>query len=280
MTDVITSSSNPKIKYIQSLIKKPDKRRSDNVYVVEGVRMVLDAPLSDIRCVYVRSELVPDSGATQSASDIASDNNDISLFLGKCYDNNIDVVAVSGNLLKHISQTVTPQGIVAIVRRREMETVSDKDTYLMLEDIQDPGNLGTLLRTAEAAGIDTVIMSRGCVDIYNPKVIRSTMGTIYRLPFYICKDEAEWFGIIRELKSDGVLIYGGSLRDSTNYADIDYTKRCAVVIGNEGRGITESTLDMIKSVHIPMHGDIESLNASVAGSILMYEINRQRLKDR
>ena len=279
--EVITSSSNPRIKYVQTLLKKADRRREDNVYVVEGVRMVLDAPMRDIRNVYVSSELLArDRKLTLQATDNsestanAGDTATVTHFIDECKKNGIDVNVVSDKIIKSISQTVTPQGIVAVIGRRETADYRDKDRYLLLEDIQDPGNLGTLMRTAEAAGIDVVIMSRGCVDIYNPKTIRSTMGTIYRLPFVECSDTAMWQGIISEITSDRVKLYGGSLDDSILYTEVDFSGRCGIVIGNEGSGISQATLDMIDKVHIPMQGGIESLNASVAGSILMYEMTR------
>ena len=181
---------------------------------------------------------------------------------------------MSGEVIKSISQTVTPQGIAAVIARREYEAYGDKDRYLLLEDIQDPGNLGTLMRTAEAAGIDMVIMSRGCVDIYNPKTVRSTMGTIYRLPFIQCTDTAMWHTVIRELKDAGVKLYGGCLEGGKCYTEVDFSGKCGIVIGNEGNGLSQDTLNMTDKVYIPMQGEIDSLNASVAGSILVYEMTR------
>ncbi len=262
--NVITSSSNPRIKKVSSLLKKSSLRKKENVYVVEGLRMVTEAPRQDIISVYVSSDI------------LSRDNSNISLFLDGCKKKGVETNVIAPSLLKGISETVTPQGVVAVVKRREEDDFRDKSTFLILEDIQDPGNLGTLIRTAEAAGMDMVIMSEGCVDIYNPKVIRSTMGTIYRIPYYVCKGRADFTDIIREIKDCGVRIYGGCLTDSKRYTNVDMTGKCGIVIGNEGNGITDETLGMIEKVHIPMKGEIESLNASVAGSILMYEINRQR----
>ncbi|MCR4610406.1 MAG: RNA methyltransferase [Lachnospiraceae bacterium] len=262
--EVIKSPSNRKIKYVQSILGKASKRRRDNVYVVEGIRMVVDAPIDDIHSIYISDELL--SGCSKKLSD----------FLDACDGNGKDINIVSSNIIGLISDTVTPQGIVAVINRRDNPTFGDADTFLLLEDVQDPGNLGTLFRTAEAAGVDMVIMSQGCVDIYNPKTIRSTMGTIYRMPFVQCADESEWYESINSLKDRGIKLYGGCLEDSKYYADVDLRGGCAIVIGNEGNGITSDTLALIDKVHIPMEGEIESLNASVAGSILMYEMNRQR----
>ena len=277
--EVITSTSNQRIKNISSLLKRADKRKRDNVYVVEGVRLVLDAPLDDIQNIYVSDKLLNKSStrdSTKSPDGSDEDCDRIRHFLEECDNAGIDITVVSSDVIKRITDTVTPQGIVAVIRRHNNCTYQGRDTYLLLEDIQDPGNMGTLLRSAEAAGIDMVIMSKGCVDIYNPKTIRSTMGTIYRLPYLRCLDDSMWYKIIDELKDAGVRLYGGCLNDSTYYGDVDYSSRCGIVIGNEGSGISDATLNMIDKVHIPMKGGIESLNASVAGSILMYEINRHK----
>lgn len=261
--ELITSPSNSKVKYINTLIKKANKRREENVYVVEGQRMVLDAPLQDISSIYVSESLY-------------SKDDRIKAFLEKCVDNNISILLVSDKLIKQMSDTVTPQGIIAVIKRKKYDINLHNSSFLLLEDIQDPGNLGTLFRTAEAAGIQEIIMSRDCVDIYNPKTIRSTMGTIYRMPHFICEDREEWQLIINRLLDNGIGLYGGALRDSISYDKIDYTRRIGIVIGNEGNGISATTLDMIKAIHIPMEGEIESLNAAMAGGIIMYEMHRQR----
>ena len=119
-------------------------------------------------------------------------------------------------------------------------------------------------------------MSRDCVDIYNPKTIRSTMGTIYRMPHFRCKDRNEWQEVMTRLINNGITLYGGALSKSVSYDKVDYTKRIGIVIGNEGNGISDETLDMINRIHIPMEGQIESLNAAMAGGIIMYEMHRQR----
>lgn len=261
--EVIKSPSNSKVKYVNSLTKKSNKRREDNVYVVEGLRMVLDAPISDIRSVFVSESLFEKEAKIKE-------------LLDSCKVNNVDVLLVSDKIMKHMSDTITPQGVLAIVNQISYEVDTTKETFLLLEDIQDPGNLGTLFRTAEAAGVDEIIMSRDCVDIYNPKTIRSTMGTIYRMPHFQCKNKDEWQQVITLLKNDGITLYGGALSESVSYEEVDYTKRIGIVIGNEGNGISDETLDMINRIHIPMEGQIESLNAAMAGGIIMYEMHRQR----
>lgn len=273
-TDVITSASNARLKYIRKLSNNRDTRRADNVYLVEGIRLLLDAPIDDIHSIYISDELY------DKINHSSNDNNDyvskLLQLIDECDSLGIDITIVSADIMNRLSSTVSPQGIMAIIRRKRYDKYDLYNTYLLLEDIQDPGNLGTLFRSAEASGIEMVIMNRGCVDIYNPKTIRATMGTIYRMPYILCQDDDEWIDIISNLLDTGVKIYGGCPDNSTHYADVDMTDRCAIVIGNEGNGISSKTLRLIDKVNIPMEGEIESLNASVAGSILMYEINRQR----
>ena len=255
--DIITSSSNPKVKYVSSLLKKASKRREENAYVVEGIRIVLDAPIEDIRCVLISDEL------------LAVDKN-VSQFVDICTNNGTEVIRLSSKLMKSISDTVTPQGIMAIINCKNYELNLEGNRFLLLEDVRDPGNMGTLFRTAEAAGIDEIILSRDCVDIYNPKTIRSTMGTIYRMPHVICGSQEEFVDVINKLQSGGVTLYGGALKDARRYDEEDYSGKCGIVIGNEGDGISPDILSMVEKIYIPMEGKIESLNAAVAGSILMY----------
>ena len=144
---------------------------------------------------------------------------------------------------------------------------------MILEDIQDPGNLGTIMRTAEGAGAAGVIMSRGCVDIYNPKTIRSTMGSAYRVPFLYVDDLKAAIEKIRSCKID---VYAAHLKGETYYDDINY-HRAAFLIGNEGNGLREETAALAdRYIKIPMSGQVESLNAAVSTAILMYEFRRQR----
>ena len=256
-TMVITSSSNPKVKYAGSLLKKASKRLKENAYVVEGLRIVLDAPIEDIRCILVSDELL---ASDKRAAD----------FVDRCTNNGTDVICLSAKLMKSISDTVTPQGIMAIINRKRYDLNLEGNRFLLLEDVRDPGNMGTLFRTAEAAGIDEIILSRDCVDIYNPKTIRSTMGTIYRMPHILCDSLNDWKDIISKLKSSNVTLYGGALKDAIRYDKVDYSGKCGIVIGNEGDGISPDTLSKVEKIYIPMEGQIESLNAAVAGSILMY----------
>ena len=146
--------------------------------------------------------------------------------------------------------------------------------FVLLENLQDPGNLGTILRTAEGAGVTGVILSRDCVDIYNPKVIRSTMGSVYRVPHFYADDFHE---VIDGLKETGVTVYAAALESGEIYDTYSYVEGSAFIIGNEGNGLRPETVAKAgKSCYLPMEGRVESLNASVAASVLMYEAYRQR----
>lgn len=185
---------------------------------------------------------------------------------------------VEDGVFKTVSDTVTPQGIMCVVRQPKycMEDWLDvtNPCFLLLEDIQDPGNLGTLMRTGEGAGVTAVIMSKGCVDIFNPKTIRSTMGSVYRVPFLYAE---ELGNVVETLKERGIGVYAAHLMESVDYDKVSYRSGCAFLIGNEGNGLSdELSRQATKCIRIPMQGQVESLNAGVAGSILMYEAYRQR----
>ena len=169
---------------------------------------------------------------------------------------------------------------MAVAKRKEytlesiLKNAQEPFSLLILDGLQDPGNLGTLVRAGEGAGISGIIMSENTVDIYNPKVIRSTMGSIFRVPFIYVKDLKE---VIDKLNSKGISVYASSLEGAIEYDRPDYKKDTAFIIGNEAAGISKEILEMAdKKIKIPMLGEVESLNAAVAGSILMYEAVRQR----
>ena len=162
--------------------------------------------------------------------------------------------------------------------RYSLEDLLKKEDPLLvfLENLQDPGNMGTIFRTAEGAGADGIIMTANCVDIFNPKTIRSTMGSIYRMPF-VCLKEEETQSVLRLLRERGIATCAAHLKGEHTYDREDYTKGTAFLIGNEGNGLTEATAEASSlKVKIPMEGKLESLNASVAASILLYEAYRQR----
>lgn len=256
---MITSTTNNRIKRIVALNQKAKLRREEDCFLVEGPKMFLEAPKSWIREVYISES-----------------------FLAKCsFRKELETYqyeVVSDEVFQKISDTKTPQGILSVLQcpHYKMEQLLDREEPLLviLENIQDPGNLGTILRTGEGAGIDGVIMTKETADLFNPKVIRSTMGSIYRMPYLYVENVTE---CIEELKKRGMAVYAAHLDDSVCYDEPDYTKGTAFLIGNEGNGLKKETADCATQyIKIPMHGQVESLNAAIATSVLMYEAARQR----
>ena len=190
-----------------------------------------------------------------------------------------EVEIVRDSVFQSMSDTNTPQGILAEV----YQTATTEDDLfagdaapflLIIERLQDPGNLGTIIRTAEGAGVTGIILSADTVDIYNPKVIRSTMGSVFRVPFFYTDDLEQ---TVLDLKARGIRVFAAHLAGKNNYEQEDYTGNTAFLIGNEGNGLTEKLSNMADTwVKIPMAGKVESLNAAIAASILMFETARQR----
>lgn len=182
-------------------------------------------------------------------------------------------------LFQSMCDTKTPQGVLSVIRMphyTEEEVMDNGKTPLLmvLEDLQDPGNVGTIIRTAEGAGVTGIIMSRGTADIFNPKTIRSTMGSIYRMPFLIVDDAV---GFVKGLKARKICTYAAHLHGVHSYREEDYTKGTAFLIGNEGNGLTDAMAEAAEClIRIPMEGKVESLNAAIASAVLMYEAHGQR----
>lgn len=185
---------------------------------------------------------------------------------------------ISDAVCRHLSDTRTPQGVTALVKKQEtpLEEILARDEnpcLFLLENLQDPGNMGTILRTSEGAGVSGIIMNRESVDPYNPKVIRSTMGAIFRMPFVIVDDFED---VLCRLKEAGVRTFAAHL-DGEDFYRQDYRGGCAFFIGNEGNGLSEELAARADGrIRIPMKGQVESLNAAVAATVLMYETLRQR----
>ena len=190
-------------------------------------------------------------------------------------DDSIEIVA--DNVFDRMSQTQTPQGIMAVVRMKD-NSLSDmllgNPLLILVENLQDPGNLGTIIRMGEGAGVTGVIMSPNTVDIYNPKTIRSTMGSIFREPFIYVQDFGE---AVSECQKSGVKVYAAHLDGKNTYLGEDYSTPTAFLIGNEGNGLTDDITKQADTlIRIPMEGEVESLNAAIACTILTYEAVRQR----
>ena len=272
---MITSTGNSRIRELVQLKKKGKERDRLGVFVAEGSKMYQEAPAGLLQSVYVSESYVRQKGMPSVPGGVPCET-------------------VSDPVFETISDTKTPQGILCVLRqlhyteqdllgknfpvRSGTEGTAPEEhrqpLCMVLENLQDPGNLGTILRTAEGAGVTGVLLGHTCVDIYNPKVIRSTMGSIYRVPFCYTQDLR---GVLKEWRQKGIHLYAAHLQGSERYDRENYTQASAFLIGNESQGLTEETAALAdRYIRIPMQGKVESLNASVAAAILMYEAARQR----
>ena len=257
-TEIITSSSNGQIKHLKELQNKAKTRRETGTFVAEGRKMAEEA------CVLGVAKHLYFSESFVSGNDIS-------------WAEGFPCTMVSDSVLKDAADTMNPQGVLAIIKQPswDMEEILSRDSLrlLLLEDVRDPGNLGTMMRTAEGAGVDAVLMSKGTVDLYNPKVVRSTMGSIYRVPYLYREDFLE---LIQELKDRGITVLAAHLKGQAYHDEITYPEKVAVLIGNEANGLTDAAADAANLyVKIPMGGQLESLNAAVAAALLMYQMRRR-----
>lgn len=255
---MITSTTNKQIKNILKLQKSSKARKEQKLFVVEGIRMFREVPKERLSKVYATEEFYEKN---RELFDIRQPED-----------------LVSESVFEKLSETKTPQGVLATVDMREyiledLLMINKNPLFLVLENLQNPGNLGTILRTAEGAGVDGIIMSRDTVDVYNPKVVRSTMGSLFRMPFAYVEDIFEAVEII---KSRGVTVYAAHL-DGEGFYEKDYRKGTAFLIGNEGNGLTSKLTALAdEKIRIPMKGKVESLNAAIAATLMAYEALRQR----
>ncbi|MDO4313455.1 MAG: RNA methyltransferase [Eubacteriales bacterium] len=265
---MITSTSNNKVKRLVNLRKKRKARDAEGVFLVEGIRMFQEVPEKSLLELYVTDGFYKKEQALVEAKRKNS----------RCH---FEVLA--DNVMAYASDTQHPQGVLCVVRQQSGESPAamglgregkSSSLILLLDNLQDPGNLGTIFRTAEAAGVTGIIMSNDCVDVYNPKVIRSTMGSVFRMPFWYAEDVT---AVIREMKNRGILTYAAHLDGKLSYDEPDYRKPTAFFIGNEGNGLRDEVAEMADVyIRIPMAGQVESLNAAVAATVLMFEAGRQR----
>ena len=260
---MITSTANQQVKLLVQLNKKRKLRDERGVFLVEGPKMFREAPRERLEKVYF-SESFYEKHREALTRRIQSEK--------------LDYEILDDHVFKTASDTQTPQGVLCIVRQQasDLPTLlrAEKPLLLLLENLQDPGNLGTILRTAEGAGVTGVILSKGCVDLYNPKTIRSTMGSVYRVPTLYTEDLCQ---TVEVLKKHGIRSYAAHLKGANFYDQENYQSGTAFLIGNEGNGLTEELTEKADTlIRIPMEGQLESLNAGVASAILMYEAYRQR----
>jgi TrmH family RNA methyltransferase len=257
--EIISSEQNPWIKKLRAL-KKRKARDEYQQFVIEGIRFCKEAILHNaaIQAIFINEELLKQDFMREI----------LDHFFGRV------LVCSKGLLEKHLS-TVNPQGIAAIIDIPEWnmdQLFISGTTFLILDGVQDPGNLGTIIRTSLAAGVDAVFCLKGTVDVYNDKTLRSTMGAVFKLPvFYIQDTEA----LIKKLQAQGIKLVLADVKADLYHFQVEYPEKVALVLGSEALGLQRITTgDYL--VKIPLTPDSESLNVAIAGSIILYEIIRQR----
>ena len=253
---IIESNQNKIIKEVNSLKAKKERDKT-GLFILEGKRLV---------------EEIPNSWEIKYLLKAESYSDEIN------FEN---VYTVKDSLFEKISETVNPQGILAVCHIKEFDVTnvdySNSPFFVVLENVTDPGNMGTLIRTADAAGADGIFLSKGCVDIYNPKVIRATMGSIFHLPIY---RNLNLMNLMEDFKNNNVKTLAAHLKGTSTPYKVDMTTACAVIIGNEANGLSYEISEMASDlVKIPMPGKAESMNAGIAGGILIYEAVRQRIEE-
>ena len=259
---VITSTSNEQVKKLIKLQNSSRFRREEGLFVCEGLRIISEIPKNRLVRVYCTDQFLSDHKEAIDSLDVSP-------------------VILSDRVFSHVCDTKSPQGILATAQMADQAMPSlDQDslTLLVLEDVQNPGNLGAMLRTGEAGGVDAFIMTRGCADIYNPKVIRSSMGSFLRMPCIYTDNLEE---VLENLHKQGISMYATHLEARHNCFDVVYPPKIALLIGNEGNGLSENVTKWASErIRIPMAGKVESLNASIAASVLIFEVFRQKLQSR
>lgn len=259
----ISSKDNEFIKHVKKL-KDKKYREQSNEYVIEGIKLVEEAinEKAKIKQIVICEECTKTQEISKKLMyEIAS----------------FDCIYVTENVFNNITEVKNPQGILAVIERKnsENEINYNEDIIVALDGIQDPGNLGTILRTVDSIGLKQILVSKETADVYNPKVVRSTMGAIFRVKVIECEDLEK---TLKEIKKHKYEIVVTSLQTNESIYDIEYNKK-VIVIGNEANGVSKEIQEMAdKKVKIPMLGKTESLNASVATGVVLYEYVRQKIK--
>jgi TrmH family RNA methyltransferase len=257
---------NPRIRYLKHLAKRRF-RETEGKFIIEGVRFVEEALASamSVEAVIYSAKLFQ--------------NNRGKELLECIYKSNVPFWEVTEPILESLSDTATPQGVVAVITSvptglQEILTRVKKQLLVLVDGIQDPGNLGTIIRTSDAAGVDAVILSRGTVDLYNPKTLRATMGSLFHLPVIMAGEPVQAAELLLQA---GIRLVVGMPQDCQPVYSVDLTGPVALVVGSEANGVSEGLKRLPAiPVNIPMPGHAESLNAAIAAAIMLYEAVRQR----
>ena len=261
----ITSGQNPKVKALLMLQQKSQERRRTGLYVVEGLREMARLNACDIQSLFYCPAILGNEGMEMLDGMVPEGT--------ECYE-------VSANVYDKMAYRSGTEGVICIVRQHPLllESLSQRPLdgaplYVVLESVEKPGNLGAILRSADAAGVDAVIVCDPLTDLYNPNLIRSSTGAVFSVPCVACTSQE----CISFLKKQGVKILTAQLQDSHLYYDTDMTCATAIVMGTEATGLTDQWREAADAhIRIPMLGICDSLNVSVSAAVLMYEAVRQR----
>ncbi len=251
----INSTSNRLVKEVKQL-KNKSKRYETGLYIAEGENVVLEAVLNkpdEIESIFVTEK-----------------------FIDMINPSDFKVYLIPDYIMEGISDTKSPQGILAVMKMTQNSFLPDiSDIAVYLDNVSDPGNIGTIIRTADAVGISTVILSPECADVYSPKIIRATMGSCFHIN--IVKEDT-YLQYLNMLTDNGFRAVAGSLQATESHFDADLKSKVVICLGNEAHGLSEKLMSIknVYPVKIPIIGKAESLNVSVAGAVLMYEVLRQR----
>ena len=256
MAEVIVTTRNREYKYIKAL-KQKKFRSAEGVFTVEGIKSVSDAIKAgtELACIVV-------SESFYNAKEFI-------------YPDNVHIAVVKDGIFAALCDTKTPQGIIAVIKMRKntQYTCDLTKLYVYCDNVSDPGNLGTIIRTADAAGFGGVLLSPGCADLYSPKTVRSSMGSFFNIDIVPDFD----IDMLKAQQSRGFSLFCGALdEDSIIYTDADFTKPSIIIVGNEANGVCKGISEISEHIIIPIYGGAESLNAAVAGAIMMYEAVRRR----
>ena len=257
----ISSKENELIKHIKKL-KDKKERDSSNEYVIEGIKLIQEAIQENVNIKQII--VCDDCDKTESIP------KDLMYEIAK-----YDCIYVTKKVFKYISEVQEPQGILAVIEKNNSDVEIDytQDIIVALDDVQDPGNLGTILRTVDSIGLTQILVSKGTADSYNPKVVRSTMGAIFRIKIIEFEDLEK---TLKEIKKHKFKVVVTSLQTENSIYEINYNKK-VIVIGNEAKGVEKNIQELAdEKIKIPMLGKTESLNASVATGIVLYEYVRQK----
>lgn len=274
LKNFINSKDNKKIKDLKKIRDDKSFRNSKSLFFIEGEKIFIDAPKDMIDSIFISNTKYLE------INNYPKFNTSIFNYINEQKNENIYVV--SDNIFDSLKDTVNSQGIICLCKMKKQEDIekciNKKDFIIILNNINDPGNLGTIIRTSEAFGATLIICDKKCVDLYSPKVIRATMGSIFRKNIYLTYDIIE---TIQFLKEQNIKLYATTLDSNINYVDERFNMPLGIIFGNEANGIDENVLNEVQNkIKINMEGNIESLNVAMSVGIIGFEIKRRFMDEK